>query len=302
MTTIERPIGLGATPIRAFIQRHPVLSYYALTFAISWGGVAVVAGPLGPSAGASIMVALLLVIAAGPTIACLILTGVLDGRAGYRDLLTRLTRWRVAPRWYAALLLNPLTLLGVLGLLSLASPAFLPGILSNSSPLARSMGLATVNPAVLLGLALAVGLVAGLLEAIGWTGFATPRLLARHGYLAAGLALGLVWATGHIGGDVPATALEWGDLWPWRVLLWMYAGMVPYRVLMTWVYRHTRSVLVAILMHGAYTGGQVLLQPGDIGPTQTLLWWGLLGVALSMVVGLVALGDRRQLLRPAAAG
>jgi membrane protease YdiL (CAAX protease family) len=204
----------------------------------------------------------------------------------------------VAPRWYAvALLLNPLTLLAVLGLLSLAAPAFLPGILTNSSPLARSLGLATVNPAVLLGLALAAGLVAGLLEEIGWTGFATPRLLARHGYLAAGLMLGLLWATWHIGGDVPGTASEWGELWPWRVLTWMYAGMVPYRVLMTWVYRHTQSVPVAILMHAAYTGGQVLLQPIGTNLMQNLLWWALLGLALSGVVGLVALGDRVYLLR-----
>lgn len=26
------------TTIKAFIKRHPLLSYFALTFAISWGG------------------------------------------------------------------------------------------------------------------------------------------------------------------------------------------------------------------------------------------------------------------------
>jgi membrane protease YdiL (CAAX protease family) len=296
----EAPRAERATRITALARRHPLIAYFLLAFGISWGGVALVAGPLGPSAGAAIMVGLLLVIAAGPTVACLILTGVLDGRAGYRDLLARLTRWRVAPRWYAvALLLNPLTLLAVLGLLSLTSPVFLPGILTSSSPRARSMGLATVSPAVLLGLALAAGLVAGVLEEIGWTGFATPRLLARHGYLAAGLMLGLLWATWHIGGDVPGTAIEWGELWPWRVLRWMYAGMVPYRVLMTWVYCHTRSVLLAVLMHAAYTGGQVLLQPSDLSHPQMLVWWGLLGVALGVLAGLVALADRAHLLRAA---
>jgi hypothetical protein len=79
----------------------------------------------------------------------------------------------------------------------------------------------------------------------------------------------------------------------------MYAGMVPYRVLMTWVYRHTRSLLLGVLMHTAYTGGQALLQPGTTGHTEDLLWWGLLGVALWVVVGLVALGDRAHLLHPA---
>ncbi len=32
------------TNIRAFIKRHPVLTYYVLTFAISWGGVLLVGG------------------------------------------------------------------------------------------------------------------------------------------------------------------------------------------------------------------------------------------------------------------
>jgi membrane protease YdiL (CAAX protease family) len=274
-----------------------VLAYYALTFAISWGGVALVAGRLGVSGGAALP-ALFLAQAAGPTTASLVLTGVLDGPAGYRDLLARLTRWRVAPRWYAAaLLLNPLALLVVLGGLGLASPAYLPGVLTGDHPLARALGLAAVTPAAVVGLALAFGLASGLFEELGWTGFATPRLLARHGCLAAGLALGLLWATWHIGPDRPGAA-AWGDLWPGRVLTWMFAGMVPYRVLMTWVYRHTRSVLLAVLMHAAYTGGHVLLEPGGTGQPQDLLWWGLLGLALGAVVGLVVLDDRAPLLRP----
>jgi hypothetical protein len=33
--------------IRTFLKRHPVLAYYALVFAISWGGLLIVVG--GPS-------------------------------------------------------------------------------------------------------------------------------------------------------------------------------------------------------------------------------------------------------------
>jgi hypothetical protein len=32
------------TTTKAFIVRHPVLTYFALTFAISWGGVLLVIG------------------------------------------------------------------------------------------------------------------------------------------------------------------------------------------------------------------------------------------------------------------
>ena len=45
---------------------------------------------------------------------------------------------------------------------------------------------------------LAIGLVAGTFEEIGWTGFASPRLLSRQQPFMAGLSLGLVWATWHL--------------------------------------------------------------------------------------------------------
>ena len=35
------------TTINAFIKSHPLLSYVALTFAISWGAILIVAGPGG---------------------------------------------------------------------------------------------------------------------------------------------------------------------------------------------------------------------------------------------------------------
>jgi hypothetical protein len=34
------------TSIKSFIRNHPVLAYYARTFAISWGGVLLVIGAL----------------------------------------------------------------------------------------------------------------------------------------------------------------------------------------------------------------------------------------------------------------
>jgi CAAX protease family protein len=301
-STAEARHAFTSSAARSLIQRHPVVAYFLLAYIISWGGVALVSGGIGLSGGA-LMLALLIAISAGPTTASLLLTGVLDGRVGYRDLLARLTRWHVAPRWYAAaLLMNPVALLVVLGALSqVVSPVYMPGILTSESSLAGSMGFASVSPALIAGLAVAVGLVAGFFEEVGWTGFATHRMLGWHSCLTAGLTLGVLWATWHIAGDLPGTSAAWGDQWPWRVLTWMYAGMVPYRVLMTWVYGHTRSVLVGILMHTAYTAGQALLQPAATGQMENVLWWGLLGLVLWVVVGLAVLADRAHVLRREAA-
>ena len=264
--------------ITALIRRYPVVIYVAVAFGIAWGGVALVAGLFGAS-----LFVVFIPMAAGPTTASLMLTGVLDGKQGYRELLARLARWRVAPRWYAvALLLNPLVTLAVLGILYFTtSRAFAPGIF------------ATDNPTALVGLALTGGLAAGLFEELGWTGFATPRLLARRHFAAAGAMLGVVWAAWHIGPEFSG-ASAWGDHRIGRILLWMFAGMIPFRILMTWVYRNSRSLFVGVLMHASYTGGQVLLEPINVSHTDSLLWWGLVGAGLAIVAGIVIVLDRRD--------
>jgi membrane protease YdiL (CAAX protease family) len=76
-----------------------------------------------------------------------------------------------------ALLTAPLLLLTILWSLSVVmAPAFAPRF-------QRAL--------------LAVGIVAGSFEEIGWTGFATPILLASQRPVMAGLSLGLVWALWH---------------------------------------------------------------------------------------------------------
>jgi len=96
--------------IKAFIKRHPVLTYYALVFAISWGGFLLVGGP-DLFAGTNwqtdpLFWFAVLAMLAGPPVAGLLLTGLVSGRAGFRELLSRLLRWRVDARWYAVVLLT----------------------------------------------------------------------------------------------------------------------------------------------------------------------------------------------------
>lgn len=91
-----------------FIARHPLTTYCALTFAISWGGFVLVVGPGGfPGEGSqfdSLMPLVAAAILAGPSVTGILLTALLSGRADLRELLSRLLRWRVAARWYAAAL------------------------------------------------------------------------------------------------------------------------------------------------------------------------------------------------------
>ncbi|MEZ4726935.1 MAG: hypothetical protein R3E79_07360 [Caldilineaceae bacterium] len=128
------------TTIRTFIKRHAVLTYYAVVFTISWGGLLILAGPGGVPGTAAQVEALfpfmLVILFAGPSIAGPLLTMLIDGRAGLRDLRARLLRWQVGARWYVvALLFAPFLVTAVLLVLSLFSPAYLPGILNSSNKL-----------------------------------------------------------------------------------------------------------------------------------------------------------------------
>jgi hypothetical protein len=138
-----------------------MLSYYTLTFAISWGGILILSAPGGipstPEQVETLIPFVLLALFAGPSVAGILLTGLVRGRAGFRDLLARMTRWQVGARWYAlAFLLTPLLVTGTLLAFSLTSPEFLPRILTTS------------DKAALLLFGIGWGLVGGgLLEELG---------------------------------------------------------------------------------------------------------------------------------------
>jgi membrane protease YdiL (CAAX protease family) len=249
--------------IKAFIKRHPLLSYFALTFAITWGlFVLAVGGPGGIPATkeefTTLPLGAILAVLVGPSVSGIVLTGLVYGREGFRDLLTRLRRWRVGARWYAvALLTAPLVSTAVLIPLSLISPVFLPGIFASEAKVSF----------VLMGIV--VGLIVGIFEELGWTGFAVPTLLKlRYGVLSTGLIVGVLWGAWHLlGNDIWASVATSGGLPPALfavgVGLVLLVGQLPaYRVLMVWVYeRSGGSLLLAILMHASYSASTFILGP-----------------------------------------
>lgn len=265
------------------LLKHPVLAYYLVTFAISWGAVLFVVGPGGfltttstsPSF-ALVGVALML----GPALAGVVLTSLVGGRAGWRDLLSRLRRWRVGVRWYGvALLTAPLVTTLTLLALSLTSPAFVPAILTAE------------DKASLLLFGIAVGLMVPVFEELGWTGFAMPRLRLRHGILATGLIMGVPWGAWHLP-MFAGSAASSGEIPPALFMAAMlFSWLLPYRVLMVWVYDRTQSLLLVMLMHVPIVVSQYVLNPEAISGEQRFMSLIATGVALWLVVGAVALAN-----------
>jgi membrane protease YdiL (CAAX protease family) len=271
-----------------FLTRHPVATYCALTYAISWSGFVFVVGPDGfPGTGSqfdALLPSVAAAMLAGPSVAGLLLTACLSGTAGLRNLLSGLFRWRVAGRWYAAALLPaPLLSAAVLFALSLTSPIFT----------------APDKSAILL-----TGLTAGLttvFEELGWTGFATPRLRRRYGIVTTGLIVGVVWGAWHllqglwIGGTY-AGSLPIAVFVPVSFISGV-AQLTAYRVLMLWVYDRTNSLLVATLMHASLTASTIFVFSPAVTGVTSLIYGSVLAGALWIVVAAVAWAGSRQLSR-----
>jgi membrane protease YdiL (CAAX protease family) len=261
-------------------KRHPVVTYYGLMFAISWGFGLIVLGPdgfVGSKLISGAQLPLVYVAAlAGPSIAGLLSVGLIRGRQGMQDLLSRLFRWHVSPGWYAVALLTApvLTSLTLLAL-SLVSPNYLPAIMVSS------------NKMRLLVSGIAVALIVPVFEELGWTGFAIPQLRQRYSVVATGLIVGLLWGVWHFplfAGSVRS---------PLYLVVLLFSWLPPYRVLMVWVYDHTRSLLVAMLMHVMIVFGSLVLiptTPSDVAVTFDLVF----AAELWLLVAAVAFFKRTQ--------
>jgi membrane protease YdiL (CAAX protease family) len=212
----------------------------------------------------------------GPSVTGLLLTRVVDGRRGQRELFSAMGRG-FAARWYAALLIPPAAILTVLFTMeAVVSPVYRPNVFAAG---------------------ILFGVPAGLLEEIGWMGYAFPKMSAKWGALAASVLLGLLWGLWHVPAmDFLGTSTPHGSYWLAYSLAFT-AAMTPMRVVIAWMFVNTRSVLLAQLMHASSTGFLVMLSPAGVTAGQEVLWYFVYAGLLWLVVGGIVLRSGTGLMR-----
>lgn len=273
---------------KSVIQSRPVLVYFVLTFVISWGGVLILGSPYGMPTTSTQFEELYPIVflpyLLGPLLSSLILISFVDGKAGFQRLWARLIKWRVNFKWYAvAVLLAPLSALGILALLSLISPDYLPAVFR-----AQDKG-------SLLLTGIAVGVFGGgLMEEPGWTGFAIPRLRERLSVTKTGLLVGFLWGLWHFLPTYWGSGDASGTLSPGLLLppLFFYIAVLPaYRLLMVWVFDRTESLLVVVLMHASLTASTLFILAPSVTGRSLFLYYLILAILLWVIAAAVMLRD-----------
>jgi membrane protease YdiL (CAAX protease family) len=141
--------------------------------------------------------------------------------------------------------------------LSLVSPVFLPAIATAD------------DKASLVVSGIATGLVVGVFEELGWTGFAVPQLRLRYGVVSTGVTVGIVWGAWHFLPNLESETFA-ATLPLALLLVRLFSWLVAFRLLMVWLYERTGSLLLVIIMHASLVAGSSVIfapiavsAPGD---------------------------------------
>jgi membrane protease YdiL (CAAX protease family) len=224
-------------------KRHSLVAYFIIAYAVSWAFMIPVALSAQGLIKQQVPFALYYFGSFGPAVSAFIVTALTEGRAGIRNLMSRIFKWRVEFRYYAFAILAPI------GLFALA---FLPdravtGTWSDLRLLGEADYMPVLGPFGVLGLWL---LTYGFGEETGWRGFALPHLQRNRSAANATLILAVLWATWHL----PAfffrdTYVDLGAFgFPAFAFTMIFTAMI-----FTWLYNSTGgSVWIAILFHAVF--------------------------------------------------
>jgi membrane protease YdiL (CAAX protease family) len=201
---------------------------------------------------------------AGPLISAILVTRIVDGKAGLRVLWEQSTNWRIGVKWYLIAFALPV----VLALVSLGI-----GLLSSNGQLTYTPKLPLVY---FVPFFLYMLIFTGIAEEPGWRGFALPRLQRRFSAEKASWILGPLWGLWHFPFIIYYNAGQGIALLIFS-FIGLTIGIVGWTIVNAWLYNNTHSVWIMIVLHGWGNTVQSYLilssnNPAAIGLYSILPW------------------------------
>lgn len=259
-----------------------VIAFYILALALGGATIGLVILGILPSQ-------LALASALSASVAGIIMTAIVDGKAGLKLMLSRLLIWRVGIGYwlFALLFLVPVILLG-----SWCNPLF-----NGDSPSFNNL-----KPTFdILPLFIVFFIVAGVGQELGWTGFLMPRLQARYSALVACAIRTILVGVWHLPlliyaglhpyalTDIPYGVWIAQKGFPLAFTTMLLMLMLPWSILYTWMFNNTKgSLLLVAVLHGSEIWLVYLMTSMGISPHNFDNYWGY-GLVMVLVAFLIVI-------------
>jgi uncharacterized protein len=279
----EQAARTDISPLRSWIVRHPIATFLVLVYATTTALVFVPKGLTEPGllpGGATPHGVLVNVL--GSAVPAFIVTALVSGKAGVRDLARRSFRWRVPLRWYLISLLAPL-------LIFLIAVTIRYGF----APLrALAQNWLLLFTGFLPALAIMI-LLNNVAEEIGWTGFVFARFQDRHGPLRAALLTTVFFWLFHVSSFYVDTR-SWATT---ALVLGIFLlPQLGSRFIAGWLYNSAgSSVLIAGLfhsMHNAIVNSTGLVAVVELPQFEVLV---IMDGLVVLAAAIIAVATRRRL-------
>jgi len=210
----------------------------------------------------------------GPSVAGLMMIAITEGKSGYKvfwkGLFSKGFVKQVIP-----IIIGPTILLSVLIFLSSFSDNYLSALFTVEKPFQT------------LAMSFSIGMIVGIFEEIGWTGYASRFLLEKYSVFKSGIVIGCVWGLWHMPLflNIARHALEVNRTL--YLLILLFSFLPAFRVLMVWLYDRAQSVFMVMMTHAGLSAAILFIPPENVEARSVIVYDTIFAIIIWIIVMLL---------------